>query len=172
MPRAQRLRFSRTFWKDRVRVVDSSSSDSAALRDALASAGLRWTVQREAVYRALRALEPGHPTAEQVFREVRRHLPKISLATVYKAIDALEASGKATRLAGADGSARFDARDDCHYHLRCVRTGRVEDLATPYDPELLRALDPSLTEQLRRDGFELLGYRLELVGFFVGKEPS
>jgi Fe2+ or Zn2+ uptake regulation protein len=153
-------------------VVDSSSLATDELRNALTSAGLRWTVQRDAVYRALRALEPGHPTAERVFREVRRHLPKISLATVYKALDALEVSGKATRLAGSDGSARFDARDDRHYHLRCLRTGRVEDLAIPYDPELLQTLDPALTEELRRDGFELLGYRLELVGFFVGKEPS
>ena len=152
-------------------MFDRASSDSHELRDALSAAGLRWTPQREAVYNVLKTFNPDHPTAEQIFRRVRRDLPKISLATVYKALDALEACGKMTRLAGSDGSARFDARDDRHYHLRCLRTGRVEDLATPYDPDLVGKLDPGLVDRLRDEGFQLLGYRLELVGYF-DKEPS
>lgn len=153
-------------------MLNPSGTEQDDLRNAFAAVGLRWTTQREAVFSALRALEPEHPTVEQVFRQVRSRLPKISLATVYKALDALEASGKVTRLAGLDGSARFDARDERHYHARCLKTGRVEDLPTPYDPDLLQKLDPGMVERLRRDGFRLVGYRLELVGYFDGEEPS
>jgi Fe2+ or Zn2+ uptake regulation protein len=157
--------------KGEQRVLERAESGSAGLRDALSAVGLRWTSQRQAVYQVLRAFDPDHPTAEQIFRRVRLQSPKISLATVYKALDALEASGKVTRLAGSDGSARFDARDDRHYHLRCLRTGRVEDLATPYDPDLVGKLDPELADRLRGEGFQLVGYRLELVGYF-DKETS
>lgn len=154
------------------RVFDVEDHEPGDLRHALSVAGLRWTSQREAVYQVLKGMDPEHPRAEQIFHEVRRQLPKISLATVYKALDALEACGKVTRLAGAEGSARFDARDDRHYHLRCLRTGRVEDLSTPYDPDLVGKLDPELADRLRTQGFQLMGYRLELVGYFDPKEST
>ncbi len=79
----------------------------------------------------------------------------------------LTASGLATKLAaGGDGSARYDARGDHHYHLRCLRSGAVEDLPTPFDPDLIAKLDPNLTQNLQRQGFRVTGYRLELVGYF------
>lgn len=140
--------------------------DPAALQKALESAGWRCTPQRLAVYDHLcRAAH--HPTAEEVYRSVRATIPNISLATVYKALEALVASGLAAKLAaGGDGSARYDARGDRHYHLRCLRSGAVRDLSTPYDPDLIARLDPALPEALERQGFHLTGYRLELVGYF------
>ena len=78
-----------------------------------------------------------HPTAEEVFQAVRAQIPKISLATVYKALEALVAIGVVDRLTAADGtgSARYDARSDDHYHFRCLRTGTVHDLPTRFDPD-------------------------------------
>lgn len=137
-----------------------------ALRSTLEGAGWRCTPQREAVYGYLVG-EHGHPTVEEVCRGVRGAIPSISLATVYKALEALEAAGLATKLA-ADGSgpARYDARGDHHYHVRCLSTGRVEDLPTAYDPDLVAKLDPDLADRLAAMGFRLRGYRLELVGDF------
>ena len=98
---------------------------------------MRCTPQRLAVYDQLsRALH--HPTAEEIFQAVRSTIPKISLATVYKALEALVAIGAATRLTVSEGtgSARYDARSEDHYHFRCLRTGMVHDLPTRFDPEL------------------------------------
>ncbi len=135
------------------------------LRQALEKAGRRFTRQRAAVFTYLRAVET-HPTAEQVFAAVRQTIPHISLATVYKALEALVASGVAARLISEDGVARYDGRSDAHYHLRCLETGRVRDLPLEYDPQLLERLAPQLVEWLRQEGFELLGHRIELVGRF------
>ena len=96
---------------------------------------------------------------------------RISLATVYKALEALVASGVATKLTAGDGSARYDARSEHHYHLRCLRSGSVQDLPTPFDPDLIQKLDPELTEILRGQGFQVTGYRLELIGFYE-HEPA
>ncbi len=139
--------------------------DHDELRAALESAGWRCTPQRLAVYDYL-SRAAHHPTAEDVYQGVKTAIPKISLATVYKALETLAASGLATKLAGADGSARYDARGDCHYHVRCLRSGAVQDLPTPYDPALIDKLDPDLTRQLEQKGFRVTGYRLELVGYF------
>jgi Fe2+ or Zn2+ uptake regulation protein len=140
--------------------------DHDALRQSLETAGLKCTPQRLAVYDELSRL-PHHPTAEDVFQAVRRQIPRISLATVYKALEALVEIGAASRLTADDstGSARYDARSEAHYHFRCLRTGSVHDLATRFDPDLLSKLDPRLAEQLESQGFRVTGYRLELVGY-------
>lgn len=150
----------------------TSSTGSTTPREALEAAGLRCTQQRLAVYDHLLRFEPHHPTADEVYRAVQSEIPRISLATVYKALDALERGGLVSRLTAVDGSARYDARADRHYHLRCLRTGEVRDLPTDFDPELVERLDPELRERLRSQGFEVTGYRLELLGFFREEGPS
>jgi Fe2+ or Zn2+ uptake regulation protein len=139
--------------------------DSDALRAALEAGGWRYTRQRAQVYAHLCRVDH-HPTAEELYRAVQAELPRISLATVYKSLEALVASGVAAKLTAGDGSARYDARSDHHYHLRCLRSGAVRDLHTPFDPELIAKLDPNLTGDLARQGFHVTGYRLELVGYF------
>ena len=114
----------------------------------LDQAGWRCTRQRAAVFACLQTADC-HPTAEQVFASVRRQLPHISLATVYKALEALVSAGLAARIAHESGAARYDARSDAHYHLRCERTGEVRDLQLPYDPHLIEKIAPELAEALR-----------------------
>jgi Fe2+ or Zn2+ uptake regulation protein len=132
----------------------------------LEGAGMRCTPQRLAVYDHLTRAEH-HPTAEDVFRAVRAAVPRISLATVYKALEALVETGVAAKIPAqaGDAGARYDARCDPHYHFRCLRTGAVHDLPTHFDPDLVAKLDPLLAEYLGRQGFRVTGYRLELVGY-------
>jgi Fe2+ or Zn2+ uptake regulation protein len=147
--------------------------EPAALKDALEAAGWRCTPQRLAVYHHLSRADH-HPTAEELYQAVKAAIPNISLATVYKALEALVASGLASRLTAGEGSgsARYDARGDHHYHLRCLRSGAVQDLPTAYDPDLIAKLDPGLPDRLAEQGFHVTGYRLELVGYFDGEPNS
>ena len=143
--------------------AEMNSADQGTLRRVLAGAGCRYTPQRAAVFAFLESVK-SHPTAEEVYRAVRRRIPRISLATVYNALDVLVAAGLATKLTGADGSARYDCRGEDHYHFRDVATGEIRDLPVAFDPGLLSKLDPSLVERLRGDGIEVTGYRLEVLG--------
>jgi Fur family transcriptional regulator, peroxide stress response regulator len=145
--------------------TDPGTESESALRATLEASGWRLTRQRVAVYDQLQRADH-HPTAEDVYQKVKAIIPSISLATVYKALDALVVSGLATRLMATNGSARYDARGDHHYHLRCVRTGIVEDVPTTFDPDLIAKLDPGLGPKLADLGFHVTGYRLELVGFY------
>jgi Fur family transcriptional regulator, peroxide stress response regulator len=146
----------------------SERSGHQELRGALEQAGWRYTRQRVAVFDYLSSAK-SHPTAEEVYLAVRRRIPRISLATVYKALEALVDSRVADKLAIGDGPARYDCHHQAHYHFHCLESGEVYDLPTPYDPHLIEKLDPHLMENLRKQGFQVTGYRLEVLGHREGR---
>ena len=117
--------------------------------------GQRSTRQREAVYGYLRGVHH-HPTAENVYLAVKRRLPRVSLATVYNALELLVRSGLAGKLTYGDAAARYDCRTDVHSHARCLSCGRVDDVEATPSPRWLRGL--------RAPNFRATGFRFEIVG--------
>jgi Fe2+ or Zn2+ uptake regulation protein len=138
-------------------------SEGPDLRRTLEQAGWRLTRQRAAVYGYLRSALH-HPTAEEIFAAVRKQLPALSLATVYKGLEALVDAGLADKV--GDSPCRFECRREPHYHFRCLDTECIVDVPTPFDPALLQKLDPDLEAKLRRLGFQVTGYHLELRGYY------
>lgn len=133
------------------------SSDSR-LRAALQANGQRFTEQRAMIYRYLAATDV-HPTADEVYSAVRRDLPAISLATVYKGLETLVGCGLAVKLTYADNSARYDGRTDPHHHARCAVCDTVVDIpgeVADAEVEVIRK---------RATGFTVTGYRLEFSGY-------
>ncbi len=128
----------------------------STLRPVLEANGQRFTEQRAAVYRSLCATVD-HPTADEVFTAVRSQIADISLATVYKALETFVGCGLATKLTYGDGSARYDARTDEHFHARCLACGAVRDIQTSSVTGPLPEIQPE-------GGFRVEGYRLEVVG--------
>lgn len=137
--------------------ADSATRIDLALRQALESHGQRFTEQRSAVYRFLCGTDE-HPTADEVFTAVRAQISDISLATVYKALEALVSCHLAMKLTYGDGSARYDARTDEHVHARCLSCGSVRDIKGAPLAGDLPDIHPT-------DGFQVEGYRLEVVGY-------
>lgn len=128
------------------------------LRKALEANGQRFTEQRAAVYGFLASTDM-HPTADEVFLAVRSDVPVISLATVYKSLETLAGCGLVAKLTYGDGSARYDGRTDPHHHARCLSCGAIVDLPGSIPGKSLRELDEGA------EGFDVVGYRLELVGY-------
>jgi Fe2+ or Zn2+ uptake regulation protein len=126
------------------------------LRQQLRTKGAQLTEQRAAVYDYLSGVAH-HPTAEEVFLAVKAKVPRISLATVYKNLEALVQCGAVSKLTYGDASARYDIRTDHHYHTRCLSCGKIWDLDAKEGTELLKRIKPQA-------GFEVEDYRLELLG--------
>ncbi len=101
-----------------------------------------------------------HPTADWIYRKVRRRLPRISLGTVYRNLDILSKHGMIQTLEIAGTQKRFDGNPENHYHVRCIRCGRVEDV--PAAP--LKSIHKALTLKVKVPNFVLTGHRLELFG--------
>lgn len=91
------------------------------------SAGLKVTHQRTAVY-AMLAGTDSHPSPEEVYSSIRRDLPSISLATVYKILDLFHKHGFLRRVSTDGQVARYDANVDAHHHLICARCGGIQDV--------------------------------------------
>lgn len=126
------------------------------LREALEAEGHRFTAQRSAVYSVLGSTT-SHPTADEIFTSVRETIPDISLATVYKALEAFVSCGLARKLSMGEGPARYDGRTEEHEHVRCLSCGRVADVD---DVSLSSWLD----SVARKTDFQIVSYRLELLG--------
>ena len=122
----------------------------------MANKSRRNTRQRQVVLEELQRLT-SHPTASELYGIARQRLPKISLGTVYRNLDILADEGLICRLQTGGAEARFDGNVARHYHVRCVRCGRVDDAHGL--PE-----DPLKSEVKTLRGYEILGFRLEFVG--------
>jgi Fur family ferric uptake transcriptional regulator len=117
---------------------------------------LRMTPQRRAILEELRHFER-HPTAREVYGQVRQRLPRISLGTVYRNLELLSRRGMIRRFAVGSGERRYDGDMNDHYHLCCVRCGRIED--APMAP--LAHLEEMLGDA---NGYDVIGHRIEFSG--------
>ena len=117
---------------------------------------LRDTKQRRAILKELRKVKT-HPTADDVYEMVRRKIPRVSLGTVYRNLDILSEKGMVLRLEHGAGCYRFDGNPHNHYHVRCVKCGRVDDVSDgPME---------NIEEAIRgKTDFEIISHRLEYIG--------
>ncbi|MTI29272.1 Fur family transcriptional regulator, partial [Xanthovirga aplysinae] len=78
-----------------------------SIRQKLLSIGLKATQQRINIYDTLMRLG-NHPRAEQVYEEVRKNNPSISLATVYKTLDTFVSKGLIHKVFTQDDYMRYE----------------------------------------------------------------
>lgn len=124
----------------------------------LRARGLRITAQRVAILQTLEG-SAGHPTVEEIYRDVRRRFPMISLNTVYKTLNALRERGESIAVeSGEDGALRFESNPAPHHHLVCLRCRRIQDMTDP-------ALDALRASSRRLGGFTVVGHRVEFFGY-------
>ena len=80
----------------------------------------------------------GHMTADEVYREAKKSMPRIAVGTVYRNLKELSDAGVLRRIRVADAPDLFDATLTPHEHLICPICGRVEDLLAEGLEECLR----------------------------------
>lgn len=94
----------------------------------------RMTKQKQLVQQIVQS-HHDHPTADQIYLEVRAIDDKISRGTVYRNLEQLSESGVISHVK-VPGASRFDYRLDQHYHMICTNCGAVYDIPLVYDDKL------------------------------------
>lgn len=117
---------------------------------------MRKSKQREVILKVLRRTK-SHPTADWIYQQARKSLPKISLGTVYRNLKLLKKKGEILELHYGDAQSRFDANPENHYHFNCQRCGRVYDLEEP----LRKDMEKDLAKKL---GLVVTTHRVEFYG--------
>jgi Fe2+ or Zn2+ uptake regulation protein len=110
-------------------VVSTKSTHDryAQLRQTCMARGLRLTPQRDVLLRAL-SKTMGHPTADDLVKKVRKMLPTVSHATVYRNVQELVRAGLIGTLERSGAAVQFEINPDHHHHFRCRRCGQVWDV--------------------------------------------
>jgi Fur family transcriptional regulator, peroxide stress response regulator len=103
---------------------------SAELIQQLAASGIRLTKQREEVFGML-LQKRDHPTAAELFLRAKRHMPSISLATIYNCLDALVACDLVKQVHVERAATRYCANLNDHSHFYCESCGAIADVETP-----------------------------------------
>ena len=101
---------------------------------------MRLTSQRQVIFEELIKVK-SHPTANEVYDMVRKRLPRIGLGTVYRNLNLLAELGIIRRLEVGGEQKLFDGDISPHYHIRCIKCNRVDDIFIKMD----RGLEKSAT---------------------------
>ena len=117
----------------------------------------RITPQRLAILSIL-ATGEDHPSAEMIYRRIKREFPFTSFATVYKTIAVMKEMGEILELEFSQDSNRYDgARPYPHPHLICTKCKKILDA----DPDRFNQLK---LEIIKETGFQLISHRLDFFG--------
>lgn len=130
--------------------------EGASLQRTLKNRGYRITRQRQVVLEVLRSTNT-HPDAHWIYQRVRRRMPQVSLGTIYRTLGVLKETGLIQELSYGSSFSRYDGTPENHYHIGCIRCGKVADVDLP----LLRTLEKRIKP---REDFKVTGHRLEFSG--------
>ena len=97
-----------------------------AFRAKCRRAGLKITPQRTGVYKAL-IKSKEHPSADMLYRKIRKTFPNISLDTVNRTLLTLADVGAAFIVEGSGDVKRFDGCLENHQHFKCTKCKRIFD---------------------------------------------
>ena len=88
---------------------------------------IKYSRQREAI-REMLCNRYDHPTAEQLYTDLKADYPKLSLGTVYRNLALLVNIGDAIKISTGAESERYDGNVHNHYHMVCTKCGSVTDV--------------------------------------------
>jgi Fur family peroxide stress response transcriptional regulator len=100
----------------------------------------------------------GHPTADQIYRKVRKDFPTTSLATVYKTICMMKKMSAVLELEFSQENNRYDGkRPFPHPHVICTQCAKI------IDPDSVK-LNKMTRKIAAETGFQIVNFRVDFYG--------
>ena len=115
----------------------------------------RMTNQRLKILEYLKSVKT-HPTAETVYHAVRKHLPNITLATVYRNLNHLAEQGEIQKFE-VNCVSHFDGDVSFHQHCICRKCGMIHDI---FEDTITR----STLKKINSKGFEPKSMNIMIYG--------
>lgn len=116
----------------------------------------RNTIQCALVLDAVKKLKC-HATADEVYDLLSREHPNFSRATVYRNLQRLCEAGNIRKREVPGGADCFDHCCSDHYHIKCIKCGRVFDVNMEYKTGLEKTIKDTR-------GFEFTGHDIMFTG--------
>lgn len=103
----------------------------------------RRSKQREYILRYIYGTTT-HPTAEDIYDNIKSEIPGISLGTVYRNLVHLSEDKKIAKIMNVKGIDHYDGNTNNHYHFLCLTCNSIYDL----DMELLVSLEDNVNSKI------------------------
>jgi Fur family peroxide stress response transcriptional regulator len=117
---------------------------------------LKLTNARKEIYTFLKNTY-SHPSAFDVFENVKQKLPGISYATVYNVLNKFVEKGIIQELSLHEDKKRFDGNTEPHIHLICLKCGKIDDSPFEKGKELVEAVS-------KKSGWQIKKFVLNIYG--------
>ena len=101
--------------------------ESRSFREICHENGIAVTHQRQVLFEVMKSMH-GHPSPEEVYAKVRKKVPAISLATVYKNIHLFVENGVFREVSMHHGSVRVEMNGEEHHHMVCSKCKAITDI--------------------------------------------
>ncbi|HDY76219.1 MAG TPA: transcriptional repressor [Candidatus Marinimicrobia bacterium] len=128
------------------------------LKQVLAKEGLRFTCQREEVWKEI--LSSGeHRDADEIYHSLREKGISVSRATVYRTIDVLVKYNMVRKLDVGVGPSKFEHKIDIshHDHIICMKCGKIEEFVVNQIENLQERVAEQYSFKLVRHIHQLFG---------------
>ena len=135
-----------------------------AITERFRESGRKVTPQRVAVFDVL-CKRGGHPTVDQIYREVRKRFPMISLNTVYQTMEALADMKLVSPVGHGLEAARYETDPKPHHHAVRIACKRITDV---FDASLGRVRLP----RAMKERFRVVSQRVEFFGYCTDCKSS
>ncbi|MBR0277025.1 MAG: transcriptional repressor [Clostridia bacterium] len=103
---------------------------------------MKYSKQREAIKEMLYKRND-HPTAEQLYSDLKNDFPNISLGTVYRNLSLLEQIGEIAKISAGKDSVRYDGILEPHSHFMCTECDSLIDLDITLDTDIYSDVETS-----------------------------
>ncbi len=86
---------------------------------------LKATIQRTNILKSINRV--GHINIDEIYEELKKHYPTISLATIYKNIILMVRQNIIVEIPINGKKSKYELKKDDHIHLICKSCGNIED---------------------------------------------
>lgn len=127
-----------------------------AFRELSKQKGLKLTHQRLEIFNVLSSMLD-HPSAEDVFEEVKKRIPTIAFDTVYRTLALFERHGLISKVNYLDSKTQYDSVTERHSHLICTRCQKIQDFYWPEVDQLQIPIETKRWGSIKNKYIELRG---------------
>lgn len=117
--------------------------------------GFKLTPQRLAILKFLEG-NASHPTAEDIYGNIKKTCPTLSFATVYNTLQALRDKGELLEITIDPQKRHYDPNPKPHHHIICISCNKIGDIFEDYS-EALR-LPHNVVEEFKPVGSHINFY--------------
>lgn len=126
------------------------------LTETLRNHGMKITPQRLMIFKILED-NTSHPSAEDVFKRVKKIYPTVSFTTIYKTLETLRDLGEVQELIIDEDRKHYDPNTDTHHHVICSNCKKILDVFEDFSQYV------KLPDTLKRD-YTVSGFQISFHG--------